>query len=333
MKPSKLGSFILLLLTLLIGATGCSHETARDESFVGDIQDRLADSTFILAGDTQRTTIWERMIFREQNDLPREELMEKITGESPAFVVLLGDIVDRGDDDREWQGFDAVSSPLRNNHIPIFAALGNHDYWGDHELALRNFYERFPYQKGETWTAVRFHSAEILLLNSNFSCLTPKEIKDQDTWYRDQLASLAKDSTISALIVGCHHPPFTNSTVVSDNKDVQEHIVRPFLTASKGAIFFTGHCHAYEHFLEQGKNFVVSGGGGGPRQTLECDAAAPHKDLYKGGPIRPFHFCEVTVHTDSLSVRVMMLNSSDKSWKVGDAWGVALHQSSVKVIL
>ncbi len=334
LKPSKLGYRGLILLSLLFFVlAGCSHEAARDEAFLGDVQDRLADSTLILVGDTQRTTIWERMILREQNDAPRRELLEKVAQENPAFVVLLGDIVDKGDDDREWQGFDAVAAPLREHHIPIFAALGNHDYWGEQELALRNFFERFPYQKGATWTAVRFHSVGILLLNSNFSSLTPGEIRDQDTWYHDRLASLQQDSSISAIIVGCHHPPYTNSTVVSDNHDVQKHFVRPFLAASKGAIFFTGHCHAYEHFFEHGKNFVVSGGGGGPRQTLESGASCRHHDLFSGGPVRPFHFCEVTVHPDSLSVQVMMLNPADGTWRVGDAWGVGLHQSSFPVIL
>ena len=102
-------AFLVLCAAAALWA-GCSSGTVHDESFTGDLTGRDTDSSFVLASDTQRTTFWERVIFREQNDAAREGLFKEVARENPAFVVILGDIVDQGDDNREWRAFDAYAA-------------------------------------------------------------------------------------------------------------------------------------------------------------------------------------------------------------------------------
>jgi len=322
----------LLWLLLLFGCTGTAIQNASDASFEGDLSSRQADSTFILVGDPQRTSFWELLIFREQNDGARQELFDEVAREDPGVVLLLGDLVSRGDDDREWRKFDGFTAGIREKHIPMYSVLGNHDYYGNTKVALGNFFERFPHQQKRLWNSFRFNSVAFILLNSNISQMASAQIQEQDTWYRKQLAEAQGDNTVTAIVVACHHPPFTNSTIVSDDQDVRKDFVGPFLETPKAKLFFTGHCHSYEHFVQDGKQFVVTGGGGGPRQAVSCDAKSwRHADQYKGDPIRAFHFCRVTIEGDGLKVEMVKLDPSNGAWEVGDEFTVKNHVLTAEV--
>ena len=72
------------------------------------------------------------------------------------------------------------------------------------------------------------------------------------------------DPKVRGVLVFTHHPPYTNSTVTKDESHVQQAFVGPFVAAKKTLALLSGHAHGYEHFIEQRKHFVVSGGGGGP---------------------------------------------------------------------
>ena len=284
----------------------------------------VPDNTIVFVGDTQRTGFWERILLREQNDEERIAVMQEIARERPALIVHLGDVVDQGDNTRSWEQFDHLIAPAREASIPMVAVPGNHDYFGDRDLALRNFFQRFPHVGGRTWSSVREDSIGIILLNSNFGEMSDSERAEQESWYRAELDILQNDPGLVAVIVCCHHAPYTNSTVVSDNDDVQKRFVSTFLAIPKAVIFFAGHCHSYEHFVQGGKHFVVSGGGGGPRQRLSSNRdASRHKDLYDGGMLRRFNFCKLSLHSGLVTVQVMMLDpEKDAAWSVGDTWGV-----------
>ncbi|MFN8370847.1 MAG: hypothetical protein U0T83_09525 [Bacteriovoracaceae bacterium] len=56
---------------------------------------------------------------------------------------------------------------------------------------------------------------------------------------------------------------------------------------------FAGHAHGYEHFKKEGRDFIVSGGGGGPRVKLKVETKARHQDLFSGPSPRPFNYLYV----------------------------------------
>jgi Icc-related predicted phosphoesterase len=285
----------------------------------GDITSRKDIPFFILVGDTQRTSGYEILAGREQNDAPRQLVLDKIAEENPAFLVILGDLVFQGDDPSQWERFDEFAASIRQREIPVFPLLGNHEYFGSHKKAIDLFFSRFPHLHGEFWNAVRFGPVAVVLLDSNFERMGRDLVDRQDSWYKEKLAEYEKDSGVKTVVVCCHHAPFTNSTVVSDDAEVQQRFVEPFKTAAKAKLFFTGHCHSYERFALFGKEFVVSGGGGGPRQKLVVDPQKrKHEDQYNGGEIREFHFCKVSLEQQRLRVQMIKIDDGLERWSVGD---------------
>jgi Icc-related predicted phosphoesterase len=296
-----------------------SGDQASLATYNGDITSRKDIPFFILVGDTQRTSGFEILAGREQNDAARQLVLDKIAEENPAFLVILGDLVFQGDDPSQWDRFDEFAASIRRREIPVFPLLGNHEYFGSHKKAFDFLFSRFPHLHGEFWNAVRFGPVAVVLLDSNFERMGRDLVDRQNEWYRQRLAEYEADSNIKTVLVCCHHAPFTNSTVVSDDAEVQQRFVEPFKSSAKAKLFFTGHCHSYERFAMFGKQFVVSGGGGGPRQTLETDPQKRrHQDQYPGREIREFHFCKVSLEQQRLRVRMIRIDDSLEHWSVGD---------------
>jgi len=200
----------------------------------------------------------------------------------------------------------------------VFGILGNHDYYRGKESGIANFFQRFPYLGKRSRHAFRFLNVAVILLNSNFKELTSDEIESQNRWYLKKLGEFQKDAAVSAIIVCCHHAPYTNSTVISASKEVRKNFVAPFVETPKAKLFFAGHCHSYEHFESQGKTFIVTGGGGGPRQEVQIKPKKQkYHDLFKGPSVRPFHFCRLILGQNSLKVQMVYFNE-EKKWSVGD---------------
>jgi 3',5'-cyclic AMP phosphodiesterase CpdA len=317
LNKSNIGRIVLCIA--LSGVFGITTP-----SFRGDLKDRGEKNTIIFVGDTQRTGLGERIILREQNDSARQAIMDEIAKENPACLVILGDLVESGGNQDAWKHFDQVSATLRKNSIPVFAIPGNHDYYHGKESAMANFSQRFPQLGKQTWNSFRFRNVAVILLNSNFKELTSSELESQNQWYLKTLGEFQKDSTVSAIIVCCHHPPYTNSTVISASKEVRTTFVAPFFKTPKAKLFFAGHCHSYEHFEYQGKTFIVTGGGGGPRQELQVKPKKQkYHDLFNGPSVRPFHFCRLILGQNSLKVQMMSLNMEGGKWSVGDEMTLA----------
>jgi 3',5'-cyclic AMP phosphodiesterase CpdA len=272
-----------------------------------------------LVGDTQRTMFGERLLLREQNDAAREALMRAVAAADPRLLVILGDAVDKGDEESAWRYFDRVVAPVRERGTPIAAVLGNHEYFGNVARMTAAVAARFAPFGPRSWNLVRSGPIAVVLLDSNFEHLASDAIREQQEWYETQLAKLAQDEAVKFIVVCCHHPPFTNSTVVSPSAEVERRFLPPFLATPKAVLFASGHCHSYEHFREQGKDLIVTGGGGGPRQRLTVDPQRRRfADLFVGPAIRPFHFCRLDVDGDQLVVTMVCLDAATGTWAVCD---------------
>jgi len=288
--------------------------------------DSIINNKIIIVGDTQHKSFLEYFIFQENNAEETKILLKKIAGEEPSIVVHLGDITAYGSSDNQWENFEEDSKPLTDKNIKIYPVFGNHDYFGDNNDCYNNFYKHFPYLEGYKWYSFVNRKIGFIMLNSNFDNLTKSEIKAQKNWYLNILDSMNNDNEIDFIIVCSHHPPYTNSTVVSPDKDVRNDYAIPFQHCSKGTIFFSGHCHSYEKFNIQGKYFIVSGGGGGSRQRLDIDKELrEYDDLFEGPEIRFFHFCEIETAKDSLYFKVKKLNA-DNSFSIADELSIIKYK-------
>ena len=241
---------------------------------------------FAIVGDMQRTSWPERWLLgREQNDGARHRIAAAVAAASPAFVVLLGDVV-FCNSRAHWAHADTVMTPWRD--LPVLPAVGNHDYWGF--CGAREIERRFAQLTSSHWYRRKHGRLMLLWLDSNKRFMSRARWRAQQRFVCDALADADADAAIGATIVFVHHPPFTNSTVTGDATQVGKAFVEPFMAARKTIAMISGHVHAYEHFARDGKHFLVAGGAGGPRVPLD----GRHTDLYNAPWPRPFHFIVVS---------------------------------------
>ena len=269
---------------------------------------KTESQTIIVVSDTQ-SPLWveELVLSSNNNEKARSIIFERIIEAQPDAVFHLGDLVSLGFYDGSWEAIDEFLNKLAQFQIPFYPTLGNHELMFFSDKGEENFMSRFPFYS-KTGYLKRFGPLAMILLNSNFSDLTDEEIDKQHEWYRAQLNYCDTDSSIKAVIVGCHHPPYTNSKIVHSDKDVQKYFVEDFLKSDKTKLFLSGHSHSFEHFSRAGKDFFNIGGGGGLHHPLYRGNEAIHDDLYQGNMSkRSFHFLQGHFTHNRLILEIKML--------------------------
>jgi 3',5'-cyclic AMP phosphodiesterase CpdA len=304
----------IILIVILFRSVNFSQETVPAQNH-----------KFILVGDTQHIGFWESLYWdywNEHNEKKTKLLLKEISNREPDFILHLGDMTKDGSKKSAWAEFDKDNKPIFEKKIPYYPVFGNHEYFGSSSNMYKNFYQRFPNLEGKKWYSFVYDKIGFILLNTNFGDLSKKDTMAQRLWYLKQLDEMENDESIKKIIVVSHHPPFTNSTIVSPNPEVLKYFANPFIRSNKGILFFSGHCHSYERFSVNGKIFIVSGGGGGPRQKLNIDKNERiYDDQFNGPALRFFHFCEIETSRDSLFFTVNKLKN-DNSFTVTDRFAL-----------
>lgn len=285
----------LLAALLLVSCTAPYPAKRQFTSVVSQGAKRIA-----VIGDQQRTSWVE---FWKESNTQHAEIVTKAMAQRPDALLLLGDHVFWSSSKGDWEFFDEIMQPVHALGIPVFPLFGNHEYLGDAEVGMQNVQSRFAAARS-TWYRWDADSVAYIMLNSNWSDMGEDSAAMQRTWFEQQLTACEKDVTIRAIVVSSHHPPFTNSSVVSDDVRTRDEFVPLFMKSVKGRLWLSGHCHALEMFERDGKTFVVSGGGGGPRQKLFTGAAARYTDQLSGSSIRPLHSLLLQRIGDSLMITV-----------------------------
>jgi Icc-related predicted phosphoesterase len=275
-------------------------------------------------GDLQRTSLWEVMMGREQNDSERELLISEINKENPGLLLLLGDMVYEGGNREQWNYFDNLLEPLKD--IPVLPVAGNHEYYG--KSKLKNLKSRFPQFTNNSWYSRVYGNLGLIFLDSNEDELSAEEWNDQRTWYSETLSLFNENPYIKGIVVFTHHPPFTNSLVTGDEKHIQRTFVKPFIESEKAVAFFSGHAHTYERFMKDDKSFIVSGGGGGPRVMLKKGKDC-HTDEYKNKGVRPFHYILLSSDEKSLQVTVKGINKGETDFFLVDSFEIPLSKDAL----
>ncbi|HEY6955041.1 MAG TPA: metallophosphoesterase [Flavisolibacter sp.] len=267
------------------------------------------------ASDTQKP-MWVETIRlkKDHNQTATRMLFDAVAQRKPTAFFIMGDVVNLGYSDRQWKPIDGYLKTLRDENVPVFAVLGNHEVMGEPAKGRRQFQKRFPDHSATGYLEVQ-DSVAVVLLNSNFGTLSEVENTKQVDWYKKTLQKLDDDSSIQFIISGCHHSPYTNSAIVTSNKEVQERFVPLFLASKKSHLFISGHSHNFEHFQKEGKDFLVIGGGGGLHQPLRTgEGALPDLDAhYKPG----YHYLVVKREGDELKIHSVQLKKDFTGFEEG----------------
>ncbi|MEZ2335160.1 metallophosphoesterase [Mucilaginibacter sp. RCC_168] len=249
--------------------------------------------------DTQAPLLIEHVIRKlHHNTRATEFIFQDIMNTHPSSLFILGDVVSLGYQNSKWRKMDAYLRACRQNHIPVYALLGNHELMLNARKGATRFQSRFPVHDPAGYVEI-VDSVAVVLLNSNFNKMPDSLIKKQDNWYIYTMHRLDEDEAVKWVIVGCHHSPYTNSKVVAPSEWVRQKFVPAFVNSKKGILFLSGHSHNFEHFNQQGKDFLVIGGGGGPHQPLSRKEITPDISA-KYKPV--FHYLDVERYHDSIKV-------------------------------
>jgi DNA repair exonuclease SbcCD nuclease subunit len=284
-----------------------------------------------VVGDVQRTGPAEKVFLRRpQHDAERDAIIEGIVADNPDMLLLLGDQVYHGGRRECWRDFDRIIRPVIDADIPTWALMGNHDYAGkgqDRSRPINLFNQRFPHQRKRTHDLLRLGRIALLTLDSNLLKLSREEVQMQAQEYRTWLRQLDADPAVDAVIVASHHPPYTNGGYAL-MKGIDEMFAQPFLAAEKTRLYLSGHVHSYQRFDADGKMFIVSGGGGGPRYRLTLTRTrSPYPDQYNDTSrnwevVRPFHYILFTIREHTIHGQVKMLDDDAGKLYVGDEFSV-----------
>jgi 3',5'-cyclic AMP phosphodiesterase CpdA len=314
------------LAAVLPCALGCSGDPLLPPfSPTAAPADSLRAHEVVFVSDTQAPLWVETLALQEDhNREATARLLQDIGTLKPASVFMLGDVVNLGFDESEWRFMGTLIDRLRSEGIPVHAILGNHDVMFDAAAGEAEFQQRFPSHRRTGYVRI-VDSLAVVLLNSNFGTMDDVALDSQQQWYEQTMTDLARDPGIVAIVVTCHHSPFSNSILVGSSVQSQERFVTRFLAEPKARLFMSGHAHTFEHFRREGKDFLTIGGGGGLQHPLYTGSEQKHADLSPTHVKPKFHYTVVRRSGQHLEVTVRRLEA-DKS-RTADyyAFGIPLR--------
>ena len=331
-----MGRFRHLLLLIFIVAAGVLAGIDFKPSVTvlaaqsGDADFRISESDLshplriIAYGDMRFTDPLE---VRATNPKVRRWLVNQIAAEKPDAVLLSGDVPWHGSQVGDYDDYRRETQIWRDAHLHIYPALGNHEFSGHtiEQECLENWWNAFPELHGRRWYSVQIgDSVYVLNLDSNSSLMAGSE---QIGWIKAQLASLPP--TVRFVFFNLHHPPVVDVQVNGDpshNGRPNEHALAEFLAAApeKSRVRFivaAGHIHNYERFLQDGIDYLVSGGGGAaPRPIVRLPA-----DLYQDPAFPNYHYVRFVLNGENLTgtmVRVADPEAATPVWQEKDHFAI-----------
>jgi len=213
------------------------------------------------------------------NPAVRQALVQAIAEVKPAFVSFGGDIVYNGYDANDWKVWDSETSIWREKKIPVYPALGNHDLHGDENVALANYFQRFPELKNSRYYSVRAANILMLVLDSSLD----ETSGPQGKWLTQALDTLPGD--VDFVFIVLHHPPYTSSSDAKkfggghSSRSTEQALAQALETRQQNLrariVVFSGHVHNYERHEHGGVTYFVSGGAGAHAYPIERAATDP----------------------------------------------------------
>jgi len=276
--PVCYNSFFFILVLLLINISSGFSQVVRNQQRI------------YFMSDVQTPLLPEKIYLRPyRNEAARDSLFADIIRQHSKNLFMLGDLVSKGSDEKDWMPLDAFLYSLNKINAKVYAIPGNHEYARISSIGMQMFKLRFH----EEWLNgyfVKIDSLAIVMLNSNFNELGESELSKQLKWYKEEMDSLDSDRAIKAIIVCTHHAPYSNSKIVGSSKPVEDLIIPIFEKSTKSKLLISGHSHNLEYFTgSKGKHFLVIGGGGGLTQPLFSIDKRKYYDLIRQD-VKPLYF-------------------------------------------
>ncbi|MBZ5612933.1 MAG: metallophosphoesterase [Acidobacteriia bacterium] len=310
----------LTIAFLFLGCAACSrsHSQAAPQAEPVELQLQVsAPFHFVAYGDSRFHDPKDR---EAANPEVRQTLVQAIAQSNPAFISFGGDIVYNGYDADDWKVWDRETAVWRAKKIPVYPALGNHELHGNEEVALGNYFERFPDLKNSRYYSVRAANTLLLVLDSSLDEISGP----QGRWLTQKLDYLPGD--VDFVFVVMHHPPYTSSTDTktfggghsarSQEKELAKTLEARQQNLRARIVVFSGHVHNYERHEHGGVTYFVTGGAGAHAYPIERAADDPFqsKDVN-------YHYLQVEVDRGKAKVTMhrLDLTSGTALWTEPDS--------------
>jgi hypothetical protein len=191
-------------------------------------------------------------------------LNRALADDDPDFAILTGDLVDRGSDEGDWERFFEVAGTLLRQ-LPIFPAIGNHEYarQGHGALAFMQLF-RFPVagEAEPAWYSFDIGAAHFVALDSN-----QYKTSRQLSWLDHDLKEARRRGT-RAIFVYAHEGPFSSGMHGDNSVCIHDYV--PLFERYHVAMMFSGHDHDFERGHVNTLDYVVTGGGGAELRANRC---------------------------------------------------------------
>lgn len=209
---------------------------------------------FVVYGDT-----------RTRHDVHRTVINGILKYASPDFILHTGDLVADGNDPALWPiFFDAERELLRK--AAFFPSLGNHE---------RNALSYFDFLNAKAYYSFNWGNAHFMVIDSDIeNAAATKTQRDafwqeQTRWLEDDLREAQK---VDFRFLFAHHPPMT---AVKRRQGDNPHMtaLEPMFEKYRLTAGFFGHDHNYQHYVQNGVHYFVTGGGGAPLYDVDTPPA------------------------------------------------------------
>ncbi len=310
----------LPIAILFLGCIACSRSHSQPASQAEPVNLQLQVSTpfhFVAYGDSRFHDPKDR---EAANPDVRQTLVQAIARSNPAFISFGGDIVYNGYDTDDWKVWDSETAVWREKKIPVYPALGNHELHGNENVALDNYFQRFPDLKNSLYYSVRAANTLMLVLDSSLD----ETSGPQWQWLTQKLDPLPGD--VDFVFIVLHHPPYTSSSDAKrfgggHSARFKEQELARLLEARQQnlrarIVVFSGHVHNYERHEHGGITYFVSGGAGAHAYPIERAPGDPFqsKDVN-------YHYLQVEVDRGKVKVTMhrLDLTSGTALWTEPDS--------------
>lgn len=279
-----------------------------------------------------------------------ERVARAIGQDTAAFVISVGDVVNRGINWDEWTYQYLVPSRYFQHKFPSYIAMGNHEYGGfDGNPDVPAFDHYFSHPRTSPGSNNYYYS--FTHSNAHFIILEPLRIKQlphenpalgntvdpadpQIIWLKRELEE--NKGRHDWTLVFFHEPAYaeTWSGGYYDGEDFLRNGVTPLLEAYNVDFTFSGHTHAYErgfpHPADGPNNVIhiVNGGGGGSldnHKYKEWDQidipdhpARPDSDAPDEGDYYRHHYLKIQIDGGQLRYKAQEVQPNGRLGKVMD---------------
>ena len=318
----KHAAIVLLAIVTLLALIACTKRSSAQVSPVDLWLDVKSPFRLVAYGDTR---------FHDPKDTDaanppvRVALVQAIAEVNPAFICFTGDIVYNGYDENDWKVWDNETRIWREKKIPVYPALGNHDLHGGENVALGNYFHRFPDLKDSRYYSVRAANTLTLVLDSALQ----ENGGPQGQWLTEKLDRVPSD--VDFVFLMFHHPPYTSSSDAKafggghSARTTEQALAKMLEERQAHARFrivvFSGHVHNYERHEHGGVTYFVSGGGGVHAYPIERSPDDPFQSKQVN-----YHYLLVEVDQQQLKVTMnrLDLTSGKAVWTQPDSVKITL---------